>query len=795
MNFSIGLTGLTAAQRAIELIGTNLANAATEGYHRQTLNLSPIELAGPNTRVSFGGVEIIGVNRGYDLLLEREHLRQQPMHGQVKRELTALTSIEAVLGQVEGDPLTDSIQEFYGALMQLAADPNSLAYAQNSVWTADAMAQNIRSASEFLQEMKDMVYRSAQELMGELNVKVENIASLNGEIELAIRRGASANLLMDQRDQMVTECAKMVEVQSNNMDASGQINISAWGTPLVVSENFMKMEVGMVQTGEILQIGVAPEGQLSYNPNVTGGEIGGLIKLYNDIIPEMEERLDTLAQQIMHQMNRRHVQGLPLEGSFDRVQGVPIDSSQVVGAWGWPEITDGGTFHFRITDDTGAITTYEIEIREDDYIADIVDRINNLPTGADVQASVVSGRMIVETVTEGYSFDFVPDYSLNTLSVTENMVGFGVDAATDDYFEGMAAGAGLTLDLGTTAGEILSYTVGAATKTLNDVVTEINVLSQAAHAGWNAAEAYQNPTTGQYHLRLNAYQGGDLSDGEISVSNVGSLRWAWDSSVVGMGETGGFVVREGQSGLQGTGSGTDAPAVEIDGLYQGDNQTFKFVVGGTGGNVGVDSDLTVSVYDEEGNLVRVLNVGNGYAAKDRLEVADDMVVTFSEGQLNAGETFSITARSVSDTSGFLEAAGLNTFFEGSTAADIEVREQFFTDPHLIATAAGGKGEDSRNIQIMAEVAQTRLTELGNATISDYHRDFVADIGQQTMIRESKLKAVNAIVQQLANQRDEISGVDPNNEAAQLLIYERMFQSMAKFINTQDRSLETLMDMI
>ena len=40
-DYSIALSGLAAAQRAFDVIGNNIANAATEGYHRQRLELSP----------------------------------------------------------------------------------------------------------------------------------------------------------------------------------------------------------------------------------------------------------------------------------------------------------------------------------------------------------------------------------------------------------------------------------------------------------------------------------------------------------------------------------------------------------------------------------------------------------------------------------------------------------------------------------------------------------------------------------------------------------------------------------
>ena len=40
-SLSIGISGLQAAQKAFDIIGNNVANAATDGYHRQRIDLSP----------------------------------------------------------------------------------------------------------------------------------------------------------------------------------------------------------------------------------------------------------------------------------------------------------------------------------------------------------------------------------------------------------------------------------------------------------------------------------------------------------------------------------------------------------------------------------------------------------------------------------------------------------------------------------------------------------------------------------------------------------------------------------
>jgi flagellar hook-associated protein FlgK len=52
-----------------------------------------------------------------------------------------------------------------------------------------------------------------------------------------------------------------------------------------------------------------------------------------------------------------------------------------------------------------------------------------------------------------------------------------------------------------------------------------------------------------------------------------------------------------------------------------------------------------------------------------------------------------------------------------------------------------------------------------------------------------------MVLNLTNQQSEVSGVDINDEAAQLLIFEQMFQAMAKYMNTINLSLSTIMELI
>jgi flagellar hook-associated protein 1 FlgK len=165
------------------------------------------------------------------------------------------------------------------------------------------------------------------------------------------------------------------------------------------------------------------------------------------------------------------------------------------------------------------------------------------------------------------------------------------------------------------------------------------------------------------------------------------------------------------------------------------------------------------------------------------------------GTLTHGEEFAFTARSSSDDTMFLAAAGMNTFFAGTNAVDIRVRDEFYDDPQRLAACLGVEMGDNVNVSKMLAMRDEGLAGLNGTTPDRYYNNIVTTLGQRVLLCESRQEALDAVYRELTNQRDTISGVDANEEAANLLVYERMFQSMSKFIMTQSDMLETLMDIL
>jgi flagellar hook-associated protein FlgK len=772
MNFAIGISGMMAAQRAMELVGTNLSNAATEGYHRQRISLAALEL-GVSSKAAIGGVEVLGSSRSYDVLLEREQMRMKPELGEVEQELQALVSVEAVFATIEGDPLGDSLNEFFSAIHDLAADPTQLAYAQDVVWTADAVATNFRQLSDFLVTLKEQLLTQGKHLAEELNNHAESAATLNREIELAYRRGVSPNLLQDQRDLAIGKISELAEVVVNGISSGdGQVDANAWGTPVVLGESFQSLEVGLTADGKM---GVGVKGADSLSSYASGGKIGALVKLYNEVIPEYEDRLNTLAREVMFQFNRQHCQGIGPEGSFSNLAGEPIDKAEELGNLD-PPINDG-TIHMRVIDPDGNVQIRQIDVDQYQTAEYVVSQINAASPG-NIKADIAGGRITIDTY-HGYQFDFVPDYSDTSEARNVMLLGQSVADINDNYFTGNAGGDSLTFHLGLTAGEDITLAIGNGSKTLYEVVDELNDLSNTAHAGWNCASAVFDETAGTYSLQLENYDGA-----ASNVTNIGAVEWSASAVPVALAD---FSASAAWAGID--------PTFKVDGYYTGPNQTYTFQVNGAGGEIGIDEEVLLDVFNGDGDYVKTLKVGQGYPAGDRLEVEEGMYVSFSQGTLNAGESFTVTARSVSDDSDFLMGTGLNTFFRGTSAVDIEVREPYYDLPTLLATSLTPAGQDNINVQKLADLQREELKNLKGGTFTEYFNELVTTIGQQVVLREARHESLSNVMRELDNQKDVISGVDPNEEAANLLMFEKLFQSMSKFINTQNECMQYLMDVL
>jgi len=292
--YEIGISGFHAAQQALNVVGNNIANAATEGYHRQSVDFRPNADTYTNGLMLGQGVSVEGVIRLVNTFLESELLNQESSMAQINRELESLKTIESALGELSTEGLSVALDNFFGAIQDLAAHPTESNYQNPVISTAESLCIQLRNMGSVVSSMQDAIYTETQSVVTQINIITDQIAQLNSTIQSRMVVGDEVNNMLDQRDHLVTELSQMIGITTHSQEY-GVVNIVADDIPLVVGSKDFAIRAGLVASGSSYEIGIAPEDTNLYNTGITGGKIGALVNLRGTIVDGISTKLDTLA--------------------------------------------------------------------------------------------------------------------------------------------------------------------------------------------------------------------------------------------------------------------------------------------------------------------------------------------------------------------------------------------------------------------------------------------------------------------------------------------------------------------
>lgn len=754
-DFSIGISGIYAAHSAMTTIGNNIANVATEGYHRQRVNLRPNDPEYGNG-VSIGqGATILEPDRLIDRFLEIAMLKQESSNEQYTRELSVLKSIENTFNDMGETGLSDTITKFYNSLRDLSSEPQN-SVNQNSVTNqASVLASQLNTIGTYLDEIEGQIYLEAVNLADEVNSLSASVAEMNYRLqELGIHSVEGSNL-RDQRDQAISEIGKIIGVTTQPVGTGALVNVFVGGFPIVMGTNSTEIEISPVTSSSL---GISPVGVKNYNSELRGGKLGGLFAIKNDYIGTLKDEFNKLALDIITTINKFHVQGVPsynedtkVGGSFTTLDGWEMltdNLSEIV-----PPISDG-KIYVRMTDiTTGQIRRYSIDVEAaTDTITSVAAKLDSIDG---LSASFSNSSLHIESGSN-YKFDFLP----SPLPSPESTV-----------FSSGLSGTSVP-----SAGGVFS-----GTGNQNYTMTIVNV------AGGG--------TVGTDSFDVQVWDGAAVPNlvGTITVPpgyTPGESLTTFDGLEIGFGA--GNVV----AGESFEVAALNSP--QVTGYYAGENdETYTCTVIGTG-KVGVTDGLKLQIVNSSGGI-REINIGEGYVPGEPFLVdvkqGVKLQMDFYDQGLVDGQTFEINSLSDSDTSGFLAVTGINSFFKGHDATSISVNEKIREAPSLISVSLGIDMSDGENIKRISQISDKPMENLGFMTHESYYRKIATGLAQKINVTTLNQENSEHVVLELKTQHDRISGVDINNEAAELMIYEQMFQSMAKYLNMIKESMQEVMNIL
>ncbi|MDR1124686.1 MAG: flagellar hook-associated protein FlgK [Deltaproteobacteria bacterium] len=189
--------------------------------------------------------------------------------------------------------------------------------------------------------------------------------------------------------------------------------------------------------------------------------------------------------------------------------------------------------------------------------------------------------------------------------------------------------------------------------------------------------------------------------------------------------------------------------------------------------------------------------GGGYPILTAVVTADNKL----EIQCRDGYTFGLG----NDTTGLLAALGINTFFNGTTASDISVREEIVQDQNLLnAGHINGAGEanagDAEIARLIAALQDSKVTVRNwngvqsNQSISNYYGSIVSNVGGKSAGATFNRTSVTLVANELEDRQSEVAGVNLDEEMTNLIKFQSSYKAAAKLITTADQMLQTLLSL-
>ena len=674
--FSIGISGIAAAQLGLLTTEHNVVNASTPGYTRQgTVQATNVAV---NTGAgSIGqGVHVQTIKRMYDSYLTLQVNSAQSQVSQLDTYYNQIKQIDNMLADPNAG-LSPALQDFFSGVQQVASNPSLLPARQTMISSAQTLAERFHNIDTRLVQLADEVNDRIVGAVSAVNAYAAQIADVNQRIIVSESAyGQPANDLLDQRDQLVTELNKLVKV-STSTNSNGSYNVYiGTGQQLVVGTQVMEMSAttSSADPSKVV-VGLKTVGGTQELPEflINGGELGGLIKFRNDSLEAVANELGRVAASVALTFNAQHALGQDLLGN-------------IAGDVGFV-----GDF-FTVSDPT------------------ILPNSNN------------TGSAVLAATFEAPSAPAEPSYSGNfftSLTNSNYQVKFGVAGAytitrmNDNQMVASGSGAGainfdgVSLDISTVGNDGDNFVIKPVTDAGRNIEIDSRIVADprliAASAPIKATQFSTNT-------------------GSMTVSQ----------GVVGFFDVSGALVPYDVSGLP----------------------------------------VTLAV-DPSGTALS--------------GIAGSWTAVYSDGA-SVTSTGDIPLTSAAATLSKISFSGMSFDINGSPA----IGDQFSLERNRNATTGAIGVQDGRNAVLFAKLQTQNTVADGTATFQSAYARLVADNGIRTREAKIQLDAQSAVLDQAQVTRDSLSGVNLDEEAANMLRFQQAYMASSKILEIGNKLFDTIL---
>nr|WP_315475835.1 flagellar hook-associated protein FlgK [uncultured Undibacterium sp.] len=762
----IGQSGLAAAQAGIATAGHNIANVNTPGYSRQQLLQGAA--AAQNVGGSFiGQGTVVGeVRRVYNEFIAQQVNATQSSQNYSAAYLNQIQQISNLVAD-QSAGVSPALQEFFSSIQNLAISPNGTAGAaarQAVLSNGSSLASRIQSLGGRLDQISEDVNNRIGQTVTSINAYSKQIADLNDFIETAqaTSGGAAPNDLLDQRDNAITELSKLVNVTV--VDQGGKYNIfMGTGQPLVLGAKVSVLQpTSSLTDPSRLQVSYESNGTLVQlnEQSLNGGELGGLFAFRSNSLDTARNSLGRIAVSIATEFNDQHKLGQDLNGQtgtdFFTIKG-PVSTPSGINI-------SGANMDVSFSD-VGALTTSDYRVQ---YLAGAVPALNYFKITR-VSDGSVNTSTTLPAVVDGLSF---------------NLAAVGSPAA---------------VVIPSLNDEFMVRPTALAASSIRMAITDISKIAAAVPVTTNL------PST-------------NLGTGKFSSGVVNSLISATSNSPNGV--IGSVVVGDSYKSSTFTpalnltfAAGPSLAGLPIDALVSVTNAgvTTNYKVAAVAApataatpeqvvNVPYTSGATITY----GGVSFVIKdnpaapaAGNTFTLGSSLPITPTKLTYNSAGNNFTGfpANANVSVKNGNTTTSYVAGSAI-PYIEGSTISfnglSFNVSGAYTNgDVVNITTNPSGSG-DNRNAGLLAGLQTKNTMGSGTTSFQGAYGQFVSSVGNKTRELEVTNKSETKLLTQALQAQQAESGVNLDEEAANLLRYQQAYQAAGKLMQIASQLFDAIL---
>lgn len=776
---NVSLSGLRAYQGALSTTSHNIANVGNDSYTRQRVELDARNPIGLGNSYFGQGVDLTSVDRIID-----------NFNTMNIRDLTANTSrleafadyasrIESMVADQDAG-LMPALNGFFNAVSDVANDPSASAPRVAMLGAAENLQQRLSSMGEELQRMESEVNSRLRSEITEINQIAEQIAKLNTTIPSRTDVDNRPSDLLDKRDALLKQLAEKISVTVVEQ-ANGNLNVLVGSGQLLITNGTALNLVAGQDPAQPSRAAIAIEsGSSSVNitQNLVGGTLGGLLDFRDNLLQDTQNRLGRTAIGIAQSVNALQVQGYDLNGELGENLFSSVPMGPLQGQFGGDYLANGF--------DVGDTVAFDLDF--------------------DGQTVAVS-----YAVQPGDTNQDIADGLLASINADGNV--------TDN-------GDGTYTLAGTTPGSSLTFELYGS---------NIKFISAGG------------PSPLGHNLQLSALTDGVADDARIQLANLGSSSTQLTAALAATGSAASFVgpSTEAIANLENSGTGVlnyvvnDAAQLSVSDYevtYDGANYNVvrlgdNTTVASGAGPFNVDGlDISVSGTPNAGDsfMIRPTNLG---AINMRSNIIDPnklamaLPVRAQVSAANIGSTQASQAEVLDVTNGDLTRAVDLVFTRSSSAVSFDVIDRqsgtvlqnavpYYTgmtvsqngwqiqldgQPATGDTVSvennGNAASDNRNALAMANLQLASVLDGGNTTFEQSYNSLVSQVGVLTQQVNTNLEVDTSLLNSAQARRESISGVNLDEEAADLIRYQQAYQALSRIVQTSQTLFESLLSVV